>query len=246
VTAGYLAPRTIDDVVRVDYGYFVRPADETVDGRARVEPVLGYAVRIDGGILLFDTGMAAAPADLQAHYRPTRPMLRTALQRAGVEPSVVTVIVNSHLHFDHCGGNPELPGVSVVVQRPELSAARTLPDYTLPEVIDFSGVAYDEIDGEVEVAPGVVVVPTPGHTVGHQSVVVRCRDGTVILAGQAHDQAVEFTYGQLAVRARMEGQPDPLPPHPDWIPRLLQFDPRRVVFAHDNAVWEPANKPVPE
>jgi N-acyl homoserine lactone hydrolase len=167
------------------------------------------------------------------------------MKLAGIDDSAVSVVVNSHLHFDHCGGNHELAGVPIVVQRAELEAARTVPDYTLPDAIDFPGVAYDEIDGEAEVAQGVFVVPTPGHTPGHQSVVVRCRDGTVILAGQSHNQAAEFTYDHLALRARSEGQPDPLPMHPEWLPRLLQLDPRRVVFAHDNAVWEPARDPLP-
>ena len=226
--------------MRIDFGYFVRPGQETPTGAARVEPVLGYAVRLGDGVLLFDTGMAVAPADIERHYRPARREFRAALQDGGVDATAVSIVVNSHLHFDHCGGNPELSGVPIIVQRKELLAARTTVSYTLPDVIDFSHVNYEELDGEVEIALGVYVVPTPGHTDGHQSVVVRCRDGTVILAGQSHDQASDFTFDELAVRARSDERPSPLPAHSEWLPRLLQFDPRRVLFAHDNAVWEPA------
>ncbi|GAA2545149.1 hypothetical protein GCM10010435_12500 [Winogradskya consettensis] len=59
------------------------------------------------------------------------------------------------------------------------------------------------------------------------------------LPGQSHDHAVGFTGDVLAHRAASDKPAEPLPVAPAWIPRLLQFDPARVVFAHDNAVWEP-------
>lgn len=71
--------------------------------------------------------------------------------------------------------------------------------------MDFPGVVYEELGGEAEVWPGVWVIPTPGHTAGHQSLVVRQADGTVLLAGQAHDFASEFASAQLARRAALEG-----------------------------------------
>ena len=99
---------------RLDLGYFVRPASETGTGSPRVEPVLGYLVRLDdGGLLLFDTGLGQGEADLDAHYRPHRRGLDEALNAAGVQLSDVTMVVNCHLHFDHCGGNPELAGREV-------------------------------------------------------------------------------------------------------------------------------------
>ena len=67
---------------------------------------------------------------------------------------------------------PSLTGLPIVVQEVELAAAR-LPDYTLPELVDAPGLTYEKAAGDVEVFPGVTVIPTPGHTDGHQSVVVR-------------------------------------------------------------------------
>jgi glyoxylase-like metal-dependent hydrolase (beta-lactamase superfamily II) len=228
----------VDDVVRLALGYFVRPATETGTGAPRVEPVVAYLVRLADGLLLFDTGMGKGPADLEAHYRPARRELSAALRSAGVALDDVTIVVNCHLHFDHCGGNPLLAGRPVVVQREELAAARGA-DYTLPELVDFAGARYDEADGEVEIAPGLLVVPTPGHTDGHQSLVVRCTDGTVILAGQALDTASAFGSDHLAWRAQADGMSAPLPAYAPWLPRLLELDPRRVLFAHDLAGWEP-------
>jgi N-acyl homoserine lactone hydrolase len=206
-------PRT-DDIRRVDFGSFVRPGEETETGRPRVESLLGYVVALpQGGFLLFDTGMGSHP-DVDRHYRPTRRPLVQALRDAGVTVDEVRLVANCHLHVDHCGGNPDLAGRPMFVQSVELDTARMEPDYTLPELVDFSGVRYERVDGEAALAPGIVVMPTPGHTAGHQSLIVRCGDGTVVLAGQP-------------------------PAAPGWMERILTLDPARVLFAHDPAAWEP-------
>jgi N-acyl homoserine lactone hydrolase len=90
----------------------------------------------------------------------------------------------------------------------------------------------------------VWIIPTPGHTGGHQSLVVRQRDGTVVLAGQAHDFASQFASDQLARRAELAGVSQPLPAYRPWLERLSDFDPRRVLFAHDCSVWEPSTSEV--
>jgi glyoxylase-like metal-dependent hydrolase (beta-lactamase superfamily II) len=226
-------------VRRLDLGHFVRPAAEAGGPHPRVEPVYGYLVRRDDELVLFDTGIGAADPETEAHYRPRRRPLPAALAQAGVRPEDISMVVNCHLHFDHCGGNPQLAGRPVVVQRRELAAART-EGYTVAELVDFPAVRYEELDGEAEVWPGGWIVPTPGHTGGHQSLVVRQPDGTVILAGQAHDFASRFGSDELANRAAGDGVAAPLPPVSPWLPRLMEFDPARVLFAHDGAVWEPA------
>ena len=222
------------DVRRVDFGYFVRPASETGTGSPRVEPCLGYAVRHPGGVLLFDTGMGAHP-EVDAHYRPRRRPLPDALAAVGVTMTDVNQVVNCHLHFDHCGGNPALADRPVFVQRVELDAARDTADYTLPELIEDG--SYQELDGEAEIAPGIFVVPTPGHTDGHQSLVVLDPDGTVIVAGQSHDTASAYSADVLALRAARDQHGPPLPAVAAWVERLQRFDPARVVFAHDHSTW---------
>ena len=223
---------------RLDLGYFVRPASETGGPEPRVEPVLAYLVRHGRGTLLFDTGIGHAGPETEAHYRPRRRDLRDALSAAGVDLADVSLVVNSHLHFDHCGGNPLLPGTPVLVQGVELATARS-GGYTADELVDFPGATYEELDGEAEVWPGVWIVPTPGHTAGHQSLIVRQPDGTVVLAGQAHDFASEFGADHLARRAARDGVAEPLPGYRLWVDRVAEFAPRRVFFAHDCAVWEP-------
>ncbi|GAA1431000.1 hypothetical protein GCM10009601_49200 [Streptomyces thermospinosisporus] len=87
--------------------------------------------------------------------------------------------------------------------------------------------------------PKVRVIPTPGHTRGHQSLAVRKSDGTVVLAGQAHDAASHFAADHLVRHASLHGAEQTLPHYPSWLDRLAGFDPRRVLFAHDCSVWEP-------
>jgi len=214
-------------VRRVDFGYFIRPAEETGTGAPRAEPCLGYLVDHSAGLLLVDTGMGSHP-EVDAHYQPVRVPLAEAVGNL----DDIRYVVNCHLHFDHCGGNPQLAGRPVFTQRVELESARGEPDYTLPELVDAPGMTYVELDGETEILPGVLLVPTPGHTAGHQSIVVREPDGTVVVAGQSHDTATAYSADALGHRAGVGMQPA-------WIARLAELDPRRVVFAHDNAVWTP-------
>ena len=227
----------IDDVRRIRLGTFVRPPEETGDG-PRVEAVYGYLVRHEHGLVLLDTGIGEGDEETDAWYRPRRLALPQALATVGVTIADLALVANCHLHFDHCGGNPLLGGTPILAQSTELTTARA-GGYTLDHLIDHPGSNYQEIAGETEVLPGLHVIPTPGHVDGHQSLVVECADGSVVLAGQSHDTASAWSADVLATRSRALGHTDPLPTAPAWMERLLAFDPKRVVFAHDAAAWEP-------
>lgn len=244
---GHPAP-PIASITQLDLGYFIRPASEAGGGHPRAEPAYAYLVRRPEGLLLFDSGIGTGDAGADAHYRPRRRPLVAALAAAGVRPGDIALVVNCHLHFDHCGGNPLFPGVPIAVQRTELATARR-GEYTIDALIDFPGAVYEEVDGEAELWPGVRLVPTPGHTDGHQSLIVLPAEatgeggGAVVLAGQAYDFASEYTVAELARIAVADGLEPPLPPYRPWLERLAEFAPRRVWFAHDAAVWEPAGRP---
>jgi N-acyl homoserine lactone hydrolase len=111
----------------------------------------------------------------------------------------VAVVVNTHLHFDHCGGNRLFPRVPIHVQARELADARG-PDYTVPEWVDFEGATYVEHEGEADVLPGVRLLPTPGHTGGHQAVLVDTGDGLAVLGGD-----VAYSFRELGT-GTTEGQ----------------------------------------
>jgi N-acyl homoserine lactone hydrolase len=157
-------------------------------------PVFVHTIDHPDGLVLVDTGMIDSTPELDEEWQPVPHRLPDELVAR------VALVINTHLHFDHCGGNRLFPGVPIHVQRTELGDARSEEDYTVSEWIDFLGVTYVEHDGESEVLAGVRLLPTPGHTRGHQSVVVTTADGPVVLGGD-----VAYTFRELG-RGDTEGQ----------------------------------------
>ena len=139
-------------------------------------PGLVHTIDHPDGLVLVDTGMIDTRPEVEDLQPTPHPLAPELVSR-------VAVVVNTHLHFDHCGGNRLFPGMPIHVQRRELADARTLDDYTIREWVDFPGAMYAEHDGEAEILPGVRLVPAPGHTEGHQIVVVETDEGLVVLGG---------------------------------------------------------------
>lgn len=204
--------------------------------RGQIGEVFAYALRHPSGLVLYETGIGQGNAFLDHHYRVVHRPIEAELEAHGHRLGDVRLIVNSHLHFDHCGNNPRFPGVPIYVQAREQAAART-PRYTVPEWFEFEGAEYVVIEGDARVASGVRVLSTPGHTPGHQSLVIETRQGTVALAGQAVYSKAEYEQVRVTGSA---GEDDPqLDPaaYLDSATRLVGLDARRVYFSHDRAVW---------
>jgi N-acyl homoserine lactone hydrolase len=143
-------------------------------------PVFVWTIDHPAGRVLVDTGLI--------EVRPEIDDMSPTPHPENI-PRDVACVINTHLHFDHCGGNRLFPGVPIHVQARELADARALGAYTIPEWVDFDGATYVEHGGEAEVFPGIRVLPAPGHTDGHQVVVVDTDDGANVLGG---DVAVTF------------------------------------------------------
>ena len=93
-------------------------------------------------------------------------------------------MINSHLHIDHCGGNASLPNATMIVQSHELAAAQATEEAGLYEALDYAtGQPVKAIDGEFDLFGdgSVRIVPTYGHTPGHQSVIVKLPSGREVL-----------------------------------------------------------------
>jgi glyoxylase-like metal-dependent hydrolase (beta-lactamase superfamily II) len=127
------------------------------------------------------------------------PGLLGSLKALGFAPEDIDVVINSHLHFDHCGCNtlknpegeivPAFPGARYVVQAGEYEAAlhpclRDKPSYMgqLFEPLKQHGLL-KLVRGEEEITEGVSVVPTPGHTAHHQCVKITAGGETVFFLG---------------------------------------------------------------
>lgn len=216
-------------------GGFLAP--ESVAAGERVV-VNAWLVRHPDATLLVDTGLAEhLPPEDVATMRFTRTPILEALAAIGVPANEIDLVINCHLHADHAGGNVALRGTPIIVQPAELEAARE-PDYTVVEDVDLAGARWDVRDGEHEPLPGIRIIPTPGHSPGHQSVSVETDAGRLLLAGQAVRDASSFARALTAHRLASEGYPE-APSYPDWLPRLLALEPYRVAFGHDLAVWQP-------
>ena len=210
------------------------------DGRFPGERIVvtAFVVEHPHGVFLFDTGFSPEPKKLVDQFAPveTRP-IAAALRAAGYATGDVKLIANCHFHPDHAGGNRHFPKTPILVQRRELAHARADPDYTyLPHVADFVGARLEEIDGEAEPWPGIRIIATPGHSPGHQSVVVETNEGRVVLAGQALSFSSDYARHRFSHELALAGAPHG--PYPEWIARVSELDPWRVLFAHDRAVWQ--------
>jgi N-acyl homoserine lactone hydrolase len=150
-------------------------------------PVYVHAIEHPDGLVLVDTGMLDSTPELDREGAPV-PMPENI-------PRDVLCVINTHLHFDHCGGNRLFPGVPIHVQRLELHAAHHPHEW-----VNFPDATYIEHDGEAEVLPGIRLLPTPGHTPGHQSVLVDTPDGLIVIGGD-----VAYTFNELENGAT-EGQ----------------------------------------
>jgi N-acyl homoserine lactone hydrolase len=159
-----------------------------------VLPVYVWTIDHPAGVVLVDTGMIDS--------RPEVDDMSPTPHPENI-PRDVACVINTHLHFDHCGGNRLFPGVPIHVQARELADARSLDDYTIREWVDFDGATYVEHEGEVELLPGIRVLPTPGHTDGHQVVVVETEAGTSILGGDVGTSFRELGSGTTEGQRRV-------------------------------------------
>lgn len=196
--------------------------------------VYGFVIHHLEGPVLVDTGVGTGHPDIDSLFARVHHPIEDALAQVGVQPAQVRMVINSHLHFDHCGNNRLFPGVPMVVQEAEYNETRQ-PGYTIPEWINFPGAEWRPVDGEAEVLSGVRVLPTPGHTPGHQAVLVTRAERVDVIAGQAAYDSDELDAEASAEPLdELEAQQTTMSAR-----RIKAANPDRVFFSHDSHVWVP-------
>jgi N-acyl homoserine lactone hydrolase len=201
-------------------------------------PIVAHAVTHRDGVFLFDTGIGTGNPEVEELVSPRRRPLDQALAEHGIAMADVTAVGNCHLHADHGGQNGLFPGRPIFVQHSEWAKVHE-PDYTIPEWIDVPGLAYELLDGDAEVAPGLRVIATPGHTPGHQSLVVETATGPVLVTGQAVEQLTEWNGATDEMDSGVpalgqDGRDDYIAS----VERLRSINPVRVHFVHDTSIWQ--------
>jgi glyoxylase-like metal-dependent hydrolase (beta-lactamase superfamily II) len=157
-------------------------------------------VRSQGSTVLIDTGIGTKLDDKQRaiYYPGDYGHLLRRLRSLGVQPDDVDAVINTHLHYDHCGWNtanvqgqplPTFPRAKYYVQRGEYEAAihpndRNRASYLADNFTPLAETSQLElIDGETSITPEIHVVPTPGHTADHASVVISSAGETAMFIG---------------------------------------------------------------
>jgi N-acyl homoserine lactone hydrolase len=219
------------------------------EGRIRL-PIPAYLIEHPKGTALFDTGMhpdcqrdpaarvgerVAGLFEFDYHQGEDIAARLTALGR---DPAKIDLIVNSHFHFDHVGGNALIPNATMVVQRREWDASMD-PDAARRSGFDLRdfdlGHKLRLVDGEHDVFGdgSVVCLPTHGHTPGHQSLKLRLAGGDVVLAADScyfcrtlrERRLPRFAHDHEAMHASLD--------------RLaaLEANGARIFFGHDPEFW---------
>ncbi|MDA1632921.1 N-acyl homoserine lactonase family protein [Bacillus cereus] len=155
-------------------------------------PVWCYLLETEEGLILVDTGMPESAVNNENLFDGTfvagqilpkmteEDRIVNILKRVGYEPEDLLYIISSHLHFDHAGGNGAFTNTPIIVQRDEYETAQHSEEY-MKECI-LPNLNYKIIEGDYEVVPGVQLLHTPGHTPGHQSLLIKTeKSGSVLL-----------------------------------------------------------------
>jgi glyoxylase-like metal-dependent hydrolase (beta-lactamase superfamily II) len=216
---------------------------DVIDERATeivYEPSFFFLVEMDGKRILFDTGMNPRlmredDGDigvLMAESDALVPMLATV----GVGLGDLDGVVVSHLHNDHAGGLEYLGGdVPVYVSESELEFAADPPVYQRPfydrEDLE-AGTDWVRLSGEFDVLGDgrLTVIPTPGHTRGHQVLKVRLESRTIVLCADA-----SYLADKMRAR-RLPGvvwNPDELVRSWELLEGIERDESALLVFTHD-------------
>jgi N-acyl homoserine lactone hydrolase len=150
-------------------------------------PVIGYCWFIKGPKknIIVDTG---CPIEIIRNHRPGSHNImdfENALGKVGLTPEKVDIIIQTHLHYDHCGNAQKCENAKVIVQKKEVEFALA-PHSLFARLYDrelFSKLKMDIVEGETVIDEGVHILFTPGHSPGGQSVAVRTAKGTAIITG---------------------------------------------------------------
>jgi glyoxylase-like metal-dependent hydrolase (beta-lactamase superfamily II) len=181
------------------------PPDEHNRITLRINPLL---IQLNGKNILIETGMDDKGGEkFEAMFGLERDeTVFGGLRALNLEPGDIDLVINTHLHFDHAGRNtdafaqPTFTNARYVVQRQELWDAththeRNRASYNAHNILPIVEAGlFDEVDGETELLPGLRVVPTPGHNLGQQAVILESDGETLVYTADLLPTANHVAY----------------------------------------------------
>ncbi len=220
-----------DGFFTLDKSFLVFGKYQGVKYKAALKPLL---VRTEKENIIVDTGVGNLPPKYQKYHdviRKKQEELRYSLKKAGLRPRDITLVVNTHLHFDHCGNNRLFENSKFLVQTEEIRYAyfpdRFMRVSYLRDFFDVEG-DYLPVRGKYSIEDGVDVVPTPGHTIGHQSLVVKWKNRNLVYTGDAAPLAENIE------RRNITGMIYDAPQGAQSIDLLRRIENPVYIYSHDN------------
>ncbi|HEY7703338.1 MAG TPA: MBL fold metallo-hydrolase [Acidimicrobiia bacterium] len=195
-----------------DPAYWQAHPEHLDDGRLRIS--MGCFLITNGeATAMIDTGYGEDVSTLPEGAGGNR--LPQAMEELGVTPAMVSHVIYTHLHYDHCGGSrtksgsPRFPNANHFLQRGELDHWMTVDGAAGERVRRLMNGFLEEervevLDGEREVLPGVRVIPTPGHTPGHQAVSIISEGTRTLIAGDITHHPAQFEHPEWNVAADLD------------------------------------------
>jgi 4-pyridoxolactonase len=212
--------------------------------QARI-PVYSVLIEHDDGLFLFDTGIdldhmnRVLPFELPE--QTDEQTIPAQLAKAGFAVGDVTTLVNSHLHIDHVGANKLFAGTPNVIHAKELAQARNPEPFEFfgysDKSWDCEGASFVPVTGDFELATGLRLYETPGHTVGHYSLLV-APDGVAEPMLFAFD--VAYTAGALEKGIQPGFHNDPVAGVRSIrrVKALAEEHGAKIFFSHDADAWQ--------
>jgi N-acyl homoserine lactone hydrolase len=201
-------------------------------------PVHGFVIKHPrAGAILVDTGVGWGDERLIRDWKVVNRRAADALAEHDLSPADVKIVINSHLHFDHCGQNAVFRHAPFYIQRTELARARRSGEAI--EWFDFAGARFELLEGDATIVEGVRVVATPGHTIGHQSVFVDGNDGLAVMIGDAAYTADIYRDADKADLSEWRGQHSNRRQWTRSLKKLHGLQPHAIHFCHDTRVVTP-------
>jgi len=155
---------------------------------AAVKPLL---IKTPDENILVDTGIGELPEKNMKLYNVRRKAgenLKTQLATHGLKPDDINIVINTHLHFDHCGNNTLFSKAKFIVQADEYKYAFTPDRFQqsayMRELFDIKA-DYQLIHGKHKLTDDIYILPTPGHSIAHQSVIIKTEGKNYVYCGDA-------------------------------------------------------------
>lgn len=196
-------------------GWIVRDASSFVchhqPGKGLTAPLICWYVGGGGLNIMVDTGpcpVDAAPQFVHPFNQSPEENLPSALAALGLAAEDIDIVVNTHLHWDHCGGNVYFEQAEFYVHEKELEYADSpcpihrAGYFVYDRTLKGNGIQFRSVERDVQLAPGVSLIHLPGHTPGTMGVLVESSRGAVLLASDALPLYTNFaeTYGEHSFR----------------------------------------------